>query len=300
MISLPLKNIREDNPRDFLAALGLLRLASLDDPKATLHWQRGDRFPHLNTTSPLPKDWGKTMIDLLKDAAKNNDCILSIGKICTKDGNNIPTLFSILRPTVPPQKSSFAHQINQFFLPSITSQKWDINHRSHLFIESSSRAVFGGLRKALAGKSSDLLAEALHPKANLQQSLGSTPRLNPAENIDGAFTGHDPEKLALGDYALLNVAALLGTSFFPVVDASSGRRTIGFYPCRGALGKFVWPIWETPLDSASIELLVGFDFVSSEKKKSPPWPDGVTAVWQSKQVFRSNNTYFSATQLLSP
>ena len=66
---LPLPGLREDNPRDFLAALGLLRLVDLMWPscQANLAWLGREHMATLHCYEMLPEDWPEELLNALKE-----------------------------------------------------------------------------------------------------------------------------------------------------------------------------------------------------------------------------------------
>jgi len=66
---LPLPGLREDNPRDFLAALGLLRLVDKLWPECCtrLRWCPDTITPELRGDKPLPDNWAATLVAALLD-----------------------------------------------------------------------------------------------------------------------------------------------------------------------------------------------------------------------------------------
>src|SRR5690606_28364578 len=92
---LPLPGLREDNPRDFLAALGLLRLVDLlwPDLKTAMSWSGEPHIPVLSTCHPLPEYWPETLIDAVQLLASHPDKPLAHGDI-------IKTTYSRFRQAV--------------------------------------------------------------------------------------------------------------------------------------------------------------------------------------------------------
>ena len=80
---LHLPGLREDNPRDFLAALGFLRLASLQWPQldAKLSWDGKSGSPCLHTCLPLPSDWSAELMLSLQSLASDPGNPLFHGEI---------------------------------------------------------------------------------------------------------------------------------------------------------------------------------------------------------------------------
>lgn len=291
---LPLPGLREDNPRDFLAALGLLRLVVYRWPKssAKLSWSDNMGVPMLSLSSTLPDDWGKNLWALLLEW-KNSECNpFGHGKI----EMILPETFRQL--LVSESKRSPVHAR---FYPALSAQipQDKMGRRSEFIIESAARSVLNGINSLLGLKLTVIDVAGDFAGAGLKYEVSNTSRWNPAEFQSAAYMAPDPEKTNLRDHRSLNIFALFGLTFYPAVDTSRGRRTTGMSREDGDL-RFSWPTWTSPLAPDELASLLHHPLVHSGLSDVTRLKDmGVFQVWRSRK-FKQNgeNLYFSKAQPL--
>ncbi len=289
---LALPGLREDNPRDFLAALGLMRIVELLWPESEpkLYWAKDSGMPHLTLAKCLPDDWGSIMLNTFLEWKASDQNPFGFGKIKFID----PHEFRI-------------HLIDGFkhsdfrvrYLASLCSQisRPGFSRRSEFIIESAGRSVLNGVSALLENRRNPIDIQGDFQGSGTLREVSNTSRWHPAELKSAAYSSADPEDINHRDFASLNVFALLGLSFFPVLDTQGGRRTVGFRR-TGKLAEFSWPVWDTPLDPSSMASLLHHpgihqpDF-SIERLKGL----GIYQVWRSRK-FKANgdNEYFSLAQ----
>lgn len=289
---LELPGLREDNPRDFLAALGLLRLVSIRWPDSSpqLSWTEHTGVAKLSMATALPDDWGKCLWSQLLEW-KASDCNpFGHGKI----EMIAPEAFRELL-----MKESQRSVFHARFYPALAAQipREKMGRRSEFIIESASRSVLNGINSLLG------LTRRIPDVADDFAGIGSTyevsntSRWNPAEFQSAAYMGSDPEKTNVRDHVSLNIFALLGLTFYPVVDTTRGRRTLGMVREEGDL-RFSWPVWNYPLSPDELGSLLHHPSVHCQLAEVTTLKGlGVFQVWRSRK-FKQNgeNLYFSMAQ----
>jgi hypothetical protein len=290
---LVLTALREDNPRDFLAALGLLRLVDLLWPQhqPALFWNTGGN-PVLHVTSQLPQIWATDTWQYLVSLAQSPVSPFRHGKIemleCAE-----------LRKILGSQEEMTSLQAR--FYPSLSAQ---INYekggrRSHLIIESANRSVLNGARDLLWDDTyrPDLGADLIG-KSTLAE-VSNTPRWHPGEAQSAAYCAADPKDSKLMDRRSLNVLALLGLTFYPVVDRARQRETLGTRKRTGEDRCFSWPIHATLLGCDALSsLLHDSNLHSTQPDATSLRSIGVTTAWRSRRFTLNQNDYFSPAEPL--
>lgn len=287
---LSLPGLREDNPRDFLAALGLLRVVDLLWPESdvSLAWNLTRGIPVIFTRCPLPESWGTEIWSQLIEWRDSSSKPFSHGKI---EGITSNAFREILIGEAKAGSKLL------WFYAALSSQ---ITHeksgrRSEFIIESASKSVLTGIRSILdQGRNCpDIIADFMG--TSHRQKVKNTSRWHPGEFQAAAYMAADPEDSAFVDHASLNIFALLGLSFFPVVDSARGRRTPGMVPEGGQKIRFSWPIWEHPQSANCLQSLLHYSSVHSEADEvAILLARGISRVWRSRR-FKANgdNLYFS-------
>jgi hypothetical protein len=289
---LPLLGLREDNPRDFLAALGLLRLVACQWPKSfpKLSWSEEKGVPMLSATSTLPDDWGKDLWDLLLEWKASECNPFGHGKI----EMILPETFRQLL-LCESQRSP----VHARFYPALSAQipQDKMGRRSEFIIESASRSVLNGINSLLGLKLAVIDVAGDFAGTGPKYEVSNTSRWNPAEFQSAAYMASDPENTNLRDHRSLNIFALLGLTFYPAVDTSRGRRTTGMSREDGDL-RFSWPTWTSPLAPDELASLLHHPSVHSGMTDVVALRGmGVFQVWRSRK-FKQNgeNLYFSKAQ----
>ena len=286
---LPLPGLREDNPRDFLAALGLIRLIDLMWPshEAKLSWSFQLGVPLITLARPLPEDFPQELWTLLREI-KNHDHSpfepIPIEAVSPAD----------FRKKLE-QANKLGNKLNVMILAAVASQieMEKASRRSDFIIESGQRRVMKGV--------CDMLAQEFYGPSLLKELEGSvkpikvsnSSRWNPAEFRSAAYTTTDPAKTDFLDHPGLNVIALMGLTFYPVVDAAKNKLTPGFTRTKGQ-NQFSWPVWDAVLTPEEITSLLHHPEVHIGA------PDrllltaiGVHRVWRTRKFGDANNKYFA-------
>ena len=289
---LPLPGLREDSPRDFLAALGLLRLVAYQWPASfpKLSWSDEKGIARLSLNSALPDDWGKDLWALLLEWKASECNPFGHGKI------EMITPEAFRQLLLSESKRSPVHAR---FYPALAAQipQDKMGRRSEFIIEVASRSVLNGINSLLGLKLTVIDVAGDFAGTGQKHEVSNTSRWNPAEFQSAAYMAPDPENTNLRDHRSLNIFSLLGLTFYPAVDTSRGRRTTGMSRGDGDL-RFSWPIWTNPLAPDELASLLHHPFVHSSLVDVAGLKGmGVFQVWRSRK-FKQNgeNLYFSKAQ----
>lgn len=289
---LPLSGLREDNPRDFLAALGLLRLLAIQWPtlRPELSWSSLKGCPHITMAAPIPENWGQLLWNLLLEW-RTSECnpfghekVESVG----------PDAFRLIL-----QKESGRSSFHARFYPALAAQ---IPHeksgrRSEFIIESANRSVLKGIDDLLGNKRNTMDIAADFSGSGSLREVTNTSRWHPAEYQSAAYAAADPKENKHCDRLALNIFALLGLTFYPAVDTANGRKTPGIRRV-GKITEFSWPIWSSPLEENELSSLLHHPALHEEGTvPSSLRALGVHQVWRSRKFCPDGkNDYFSTAQ----
>lgn len=292
--TLELPGLHEDNPRDFLAALGLLKLFAIRWPeyRPRLAWIQNGALPTIHTSSELPTDWSAKLANELQTLADHPAQPIRHHKI-------IRTTSSEFRHAA---RRSVCFGDSDHPLAALPGQLYAA-YSSQLTDENSDQVIPTAFSFGNGQSGKNLLLDihqlitALNPDEFITAVSGrakpvpaKTLRWNPSEFRPAAFRGPNPGVKIKGDDILdvpaFNVLAFFGLTFFPCVATSHGDRTLGFISGRNGL-RFAWPIWESPLDSLEILGLVG------QKTDAMTSRPGVIRTWQSRRFSSDKSLYFT-------
>jgi hypothetical protein len=286
---LPLPALREDNPRDFLAALGLLRLFGHQWPESSpaLSWSEKTGTPLLLLATPPPQDWGHRLWELLL-SLKHSECNpFGHGKIESLG----PEIFRRILLTESKRSDFLA-----YFYPSLSAQ---IPHeksgrRSEFIIESANRSVLKGVDDLLCSTRNvpDIVAD--FSGESRVREVSNTSRWHPAEYQSAAYTATDPKENKHCDRLSLNIVALIGLTFYPAVDTTRGRKTVGIRRIQ-RVTEFSWPVWSPPLRVEELTSLLHCPEIHSNTLNAIALKAiGVYQVWRSRKFCPDGkNDYFT-------
>lgn len=295
---LPLPGLREDNPRDFLAALGLLRLVDMVWPEsgAALSWSRDSSAPVLSAENPLPAKWCETLVEAVKNLEAHPEKPLTHGDIIkTEYANYRAAVKGALHFAETDQRLC---SLPLMLYACYSSQLEEEGER----IEPSGFSFGNGQ----SGKKLLLdvmqLIQSLDPEIFLKTLRGgATPvaakslRWNPSEFRPAAYRSHDPGSKLKGDegkdHPALNILAFFGLTFFPAVPTKRGGRTCGMHDDKRER-YFQWPIWITPLLPEEVSTLV------CAQSAGMIAPCGVERVWRARRFSSDKSLYFAAAEFV--
>ncbi len=284
--TLSLKGIREDILRDFLAALGLLDWASaiFSEYRPRLSWNELSGHPILHSSAQLPENWASQILEAIRGWRNLNPNPFSLGKV-----EAIPSeaLRGLMESSIP--------RLSRFYCGLASQLSHDgAGRRSELIIESANRSVLKGV--------DDLLTDTKRPidlhldlnGSGAKREVSNTSRWHPAEYQPAAYVATDPKNNKHHDCIGLNILALFGTSFFPVVDSKRGRETAGFKRAN-QINEFAWPVWSEALAIDEVRALVIHPFCHAKPEPRTLAAFGIHRVWRCRKFQPDGkNDYFSS------
>lgn len=298
LYELSLPSLREDNPRDFLAALGLLRLVHLMWPicDTKLAWVGNEHQATLYFREAIPAGWAEKLVMTLKELAEAKSSPIFHGDI-------IKAEYNVFRIAVKRaiEFSYSDHPLAQLPIYLYSSYSSQIEGEEGVVEPSglsfgngqSGKKLLLDVMQLISGLESDTFMQTLVGKASPVSAKSL--RWNPLEYRPAAYRSHDPGSKQKGDetkdHPTLNVLAFFGLTFYPTVATSSGGKTAGLH-WKSRETFFLWPIWETPLCIDEISSFVCADPVT--------WSlaSGVAVAWRSKRFSSDKSLYFAPAELL--
>lgn len=298
--TLELPGLREDNPRDFLAALGLLRLIDLLWPnsQAKLSWNEENGFPAIHTPIALAEDWGNQLLSQLKNLTEHDESPCFHGDV-------IKTETRQLRGAVEK-----ARQFTQSLHPFALLPQWLYAcYAGQLPDENDGKAEPTAFSFANGQGGKNLLRDVKEliqsiDAINFEKSLlgvvdpiaAKSMRWNPKEYRPAAYRAHNPGTKLKGDETLdfpaFNILAFFGLTFYPSVPTAKNSKTLGFSGKRGPEA-FYWPIWETPLEADSLLTLLCLPVETFCREM------GVSHVWSSRRFSADKSLYFAPASIIA-
>lgn len=309
---LVLTALREDNPRDFLAALGLLRLLDSLWPQSivSLAWNT-DGHPVIHARVALPDDWPVQLVAELAALNRVSPHPFVHHKV-------IKTNHRLFRASVEPALKMRAGGYSLSKLPAMlyaayASQVHDTEKDECSPTAFSFSNGQGG--KELLRDIAELIVAELSP-ANLIADLtgdlaalrdAKSFRWHPAEFRAAAYRSHNPGGGVKGDvtldYPVANIMAFFGLTSYPVVDRSQAEQTLGFsrrYFDHKSFDCFTWPIWSYPMGVDIMSTLLWLPQLhSNDLRLHELRAHGCIHLWRSRRFSSDKSLYFSpAEQLL--
>ena len=290
--TIELKGLREDNPRDFLAALGVLNLAGAtwSENSFQLTWNK-QGSPVLCGSHAIPDTWGNDIWNAIKSFRNFQSDPLGLGKIEAISPEDFRSIIHSVQ---------YSNNLETAYFSALASQiQWPkAGRRSHLIIESANRSVIKGADDLVSDPKfqPDLKGDLLGSTS--LETVSNTPRWHPSEAQPAAYAAHDPKTNKHRDRLSLNVLALFGLSFYPVVDLNKSRSTLGLSRV-GRESVFTWPIWNDPLNRDEMKSLIHSTMLHGNERI----PDevrhlGISHVWRSRKYQTDQNDYFSQSYCL--
>lgn len=284
---IELTGLCEDILRDHLAALGCLDWITSLFPEhhPKLAWDCASGHPYLHTSQPLPQDWVIRLLDGIQLWRTIQPNPLGHGKI---EAISHPTLRGLLNQAAD-------ERITRFYC-GISSQLFNegSGRRSELIIESANRSVLKGADDLLSDKRRPLNLAADLAGTGAKREVNNTSRWHPSEYQPAAHAATDPKENKHQDWVGLNVLALFGTSFYPVLDTAKSRVTAGFRRLN-RINEFSWPSWEHPLSIDEVRALITHPLLYREPVASTTlYAFGIQRIWRSRKFSPDGkNDYFS-------
>ena len=300
---LPLPGLREDNPRDFLAALGLLRLIDLQwpDSGAMLAWDVVQGHPILWTAQELPADWSaritRSLHELVRDSVKTPKGPLFHGAVIKTSPEQFrgaaEASLVVGEQSASNPLAALAPMLYAAYAPQ-TEDRGEMEFSWFSFGNGQGgKNLLLDAAQLTAGLEPDDIRLSLLGQALPKSAKGL--RWNPAEFRAAAYRSHDPGKGIKGDDTLdfpsFNVLAFFGLTFFPCVPTQRRGLTAGMHSQERETF-FQWPVWSPPLGPCVISSLV----LLSPDGRHPA--RGIEHWWQCRRFSSDKSLYFaSATRL---
>ena len=298
--SIKLEGLHENNPRDFLAALGLLRLIALIWPQlhARMGWGGSVMTARIVTDGPLPDDWNEEAVTALQSLLKHDPDPVRHGKVVTT------TVGSYRKATKRALKFQLDPHEPLAALPALLYATYSsqMQKKNSDAIEPSWFSFGNGQGGKNLLKDVGDLINSLTPsdlikslKGEVAPEEAKTLRWNPAEFRPAAYRGPDPGAEVRGDkildFPVFNVLAFLGLTFFPSVPTIKGGKTLGFVESNDRK-YFQWPIWKVSLgcDELATLLQAAPQVIESNR--------GVVRKWRSRRFSSNKSVYFSPAESL--
>ena len=303
---LVLAGLMEDNPRDFLAALGLLRITSelWTDAGISLAWNN-DGHPVMHVRLNLPDDWVALLcasvqaLNRIEPHPFVHHKVIKVPQAAMR--NHMTRSLEFVKSAGPLHHipvalySGFASQIH-------TDKDGMTNVTAYSFSNGQ-----GG--KELLRDVKELINSQMAPASLCGDLLGlpecrrdaKSFRWHPAEFRAAAYRPHDPGAGIKGDvlldFASANVLAFFGLTFYPVVDRASREETLGLSSerlNRERSDYFTWPIWGQPIGIDAIASLLHHPAVhSAEKNPKVLACLGVKRLRRSRRFSSDKSLYFA-------
>lgn len=294
--------IKEDNPRDFLAALGFLRLLEefYPDNKVAMGWI-ADGHPSFTAIEALPGDFLERLVAGLKELNTRQPHPFVHNKVIKVP---LPVYRSAVRGSLecdthagisPALFAAYGSQIHD-------AEKGEVSPSYFSFSNGQ------GGKELLRDVSELIESELSAPQllADLKGEASATKdaksfRWSPVEFRSAAYRAADPGSNVKGDVVLdhpsLNTLAFFGLTFYPVVDRAARAYTSGFARRKsgaGTVDHYSWPVWDAPLSVDSLSSLLLHPALHSET--CDPFvlkSIGCQKVWRSRRFSADKSIYFS-------
>lgn len=296
---LSLSGLREDNPRDFLATIGLFRLIDLLWPEQhpSLCWNEESGHPCIETLNGLSVDWADHLLSQLKELAEPGDSPLFHGAVIKTEIENYRN--AVNKALKFAESNHPLARLPQLLYASYASQLEDENDGK---IEPTAFSFANGQGGKNLLRDVRELIQTSQPNDLRNSLLGAgkeaaakSMRWNPREYRPAAYRPHDPGTKLKGDDTLdhpaFNLLALFGLTFFPSVPTPKGAQTLGFEGKSRPI-TFRWPIWKTPVKADTLSTLVCLpvSYLRSEC--------GILRIWHSRRFSADKSLYFAPAELL--
>lgn len=324
---IPLPALREDNPRDFLAALGLLAVFRFSHPEKEilLRWDIETQNPTIFCETGIPDDWLQTHCewvaqqfltdDLPPDLAKEIRTWLNVEyasksqKFIREEIQLNSLIFGATAKTIPSiarrlfefdaDKSgcsshpSLATSLRASLISQCHDEKPDTKKRIFKCLSDFSMANKQGQKYLLLGAqriARDWYQPALVEAclAGNQELIEEAPSLR-FSHLEGRDAAYFGTIPTYADLPPLNLLALLGLTLYPVVDSLNHAVTTGFYG-----NQFRWPIWSDYLGFDVIRTLLHSSAILTKNPSSTDLrATGVRRLWQSRRYEANKSLFFA-------
>jgi hypothetical protein len=281
-----LRALDGSNPLAFLAALGTLRLVSLVHPETNIQmrWERMDGFwrPQLSGVQISEEALCKELFECNAWAPAEN--FVSIGKNLTVSKGKFKELVTQ------------AHRVGKFderraadfaasFGCEICEQegKDRIQYTDLCFITGSGHQDFLGTLKALEENvTAEHIYDALFGEWKADKGLSM--RWDPSDASEYALQWDDPGPKGAWAVWGANRLAVEALPLFPTAPTEGGLQTTGF-SWRSGRDEFTWPVWECPIELASVRSLMSYSELQEDKpERAKLLAMGIREIYRAQRV----------------
>jgi hypothetical protein len=288
---LTLNALDGSNPLAFLAALGTLRVLSLEKgPGVQMAWVRQDGFWR-PTLRPVTCDEEEFCANLAasKCWAPVEEFVKHLGKNITIPVNTFRAFVDTAIANVRPVDRRMADFVAAFGSEVCEEEDNNRIERTDLcFITGSGHQDFLGTAAELAERAT---AEHVHDalfgswKADKKYSM----RWDPTDAAEYALQWDDPGPKGAWAVWGANRLAFEALPYFPTAPVRAGMQavqlqTVGF--CRrNRQDEFTWPIWQDFIGAATVRSLLSLDKLQSDRlERSALQAKGIREVYRAQRV----------------
>ena len=298
--------LREDNPRDFLAALGLLRLLDMafTPQEVALSWSSSGH-PVYHSSSPLPSAWPAALCEELKRLNSESPQPFVHHKVIKVSQADFR--IAVQRAVARAERPGPFSDLPSMLYAAYASQIHDLEEGKTSTSAFSFSNGQGG--KELLRDISEMIARELSPDGLIRDLMGDPSarrdaksfRWHPAEFRSAAYRAADPGAGVKGDsmldYPSANILAFFGLPFYPVVDRIYTWETCGI--SERSIGgireeSFSWPVWETTLRPDTLTSLLHLPQLHASNEQCVDIRhSGCSRAWRSRRFSSDKSLYFS-------
>lgn len=290
---IPLIGLDGANPLGVLAAMGVLRLLSIDNYLVTMSWRlsSGTWHPVVFGTESKTEQLGAR----LHAAAANLD------KSTWSLDKKLP--FAAERLKAAARDAINSSSPKRFVADEIASlgveffredDGGDFKGTSFCMVRSGDSTGQGLLaygKRILETTTPEQLQRAITSdwtSGDEQCAL----RWDPSEDRGYALQWRNPSKVGAMSTKAANCLALLGMPMFPMIPTKTKGVTVGFGLREAKQSSFTWPIWKYPISAEIAKSLLAASVLQSER---PPLHalglSGIAAVYRCNRIMTS--TYYA-------
>ena len=295
MTDLPLGGLSADNPLGYLAALGVLRTATLAAPETQfeLSWEieSGHWQPHLHCSTDLGRP---TLIDLLYKQLKDSGNLtsLNLGDDLTIDTKEYRRAMIDCQFSASPQDRRNADFLVAFGSDIIESQ---VNGKpTGQIADTDFRTMSGAghqhflktMRTFIKDTEADHLDKAIFESWVYDDALrGHSMRWDPVDDIRYALRWNNPsgdsDRNIRGSVWGGNRLAIEALPLFPTQPYRHKLRTTGFNHAT----ELSWPVWSPPIGLSEIRSLLALAQLQEDQPSRTELSAlGITEVFRSNRI----------------
>ncbi len=289
--TIELTGLREDNPRDFLAALGLLRLLNFHwpDAGAGLGWTDGGAG-RITLRGALDPGWSGTITQTLGELSGEHPSPVFHGPVIKTGPGEFRSAALRSLEFESGASARLPSLLYAAYSSQVVDEKGDAVEPSWFSFGNgqSGKNLLKDVAELICSLAPDDIGNTVVGGCTL--TSGKSLRWCPEEFRPAAYRPHDPGSGLAGDehrdHPALNVLAFIGLTFYPSVPTGRGGVTLGFV-AEDRTRFFQWPIWGSPMESDEVFSFVCGDPADLRKER------GVCRIWRARRFSAEKSLYFS-------